>query len=260
MKKNDAVICPINRVEMIVEHYIHGKLETEIAELLGITIAEVVYILNDKYVIQRETGNYRWKAVVNKRNSNSQKLYYALKQNILHNKYLNYIKNSFLMSHMSVEAYCKEYHISDEFMIFYLNLSNEFYKEENVVMMNEFLSTVSQNQQIEKQVNLKFMGQTLDWKTEFERKKLLLEQIQKLGDIRPYWICGQLAIHNFSFFELCKDTGILELEAELSNEFYMKTLCTDISGNILPYDFNFQILQYVSSINWIESPKKRKKA
>lgn len=83
---------------------------------------------------------------------------------------------------------------------------------------------------------------------EVELKKQFLRKVAVEGDIRPYWICGQLAVYHFSYQETANKLGITEEEVTYSNELYMKSLCTTSSGEILPFNCSYEILLFAASL------------
>ena len=262
MMKNKEVISTIKIMESIIKNYLDGKLETEIANLLDVPNAEVLYVLHDKDTITNEMGIYQWKAIINKRNSNNRKLYYALstlrqKPDLIRNDQLMHIINSFLLSHMSVSDYCSRHNIPETYLTFDQPNMQELQMSE-ITAWKHFMTTIEINKQIEQKVNEAFSGKNMDLNKELQRKEMLFQELQQKGCIRPYWICGMLAIHNFSYKETCEKAGITEPEASLANYFYMKTICSDINGNALPYDCSFQILQSVSFMNSNEPVQKSK--
>lgn len=262
MMKNDSLISSINTMETIIEHYLNGKLETEIADLLHITTTEVIYILNDKNIIQDMIGNHKWGKLIRKRTSNSQKLYYALstmRQNPFSIRYeqLVHIMNSFRLSHMDAKEYCKKYDLPEDIFTSFQENFMKFGNGNYFTIWNKIQANIPINKAIEQRVNMTFADTCKSLEQDFERKVALLQETIQSGDIRPYWVCGVLAIHNFSYKEVSKNTGISEIELEFANKTYMETLCTDINGHIIPYDCSFQILQYASGLKPKEKCKKK---
>lgn len=97
--------------------------------------------------------------------------------------------------------------------------------------------------------------ETINYKKEVEQKIEWLEALSAVGNIRPYWLCGQLAIHNFSYSETALDLGVDETEIALSNYSCMFTLCRTSQGLIFPFVYSYEVLKYASTIYHKEQQK-----
>lgn len=87
-----------------------------------------------------------------------------------------------------------------------------------------------------------------DYVQEVENKKEWLRSMANSEEIRPYWICGMLALYNFSATELSHAIGISETDIMLANQMYMSSICRTSDGHIFPYQYSFEILQYAASL------------
>lgn len=101
----------------------------------------------------------------------------------------------------------------------------------------------------------------INYEEEAEQKIEWLNVLCSLGNIRPYWLCGQLAIHNFSYTETALDLGIDEAEIELASLSHMHSLTTASNGRPFPFQLSYKILQYASTLslekNIEKQPKKK---
>lgn len=89
---------------------------------------------------------------------------------------------------------------------------------------------------------------SVDYKEVVETKKKWLQSIANSSEIRPYWLCGMLAIYNFSASELSRFIGVPEAEIMLANQMYMSSICKTSDGQVLPFQYSFEILQYAAAL------------
>lgn len=92
----------------------------------------------------------------------------------------------------------------------------------------------------------------INYQKEMEQKIEKIDAIKTIGNIRPYWLCGQVAIHNFSFHQASVDLKIDEDEIELAFYCYITELTTTSQGALFPYHFSYEILKYVSTLSTIK--------
>lgn len=100
--------------------------------------------------------------------------------------------------------------------------------------------------------------EAINYQKEVEQKMEWLDALNSVGNIRSYWLCGQLAIHNFSYSETALDLGVNETEIELSNYSCMPTLCRTSQNMVFPFMYSYEILKYASTLYQKEQQKVRK--
>ncbi len=91
-------------------------------------------------------------------------------------------------------------------------------------------------------------GNNIDYKKEVEQKIEWLKAHIEIGNIMPYYLCGELAIHNFSYEKTALALGIDESQIEMANILYMHFLTTTSQGSLFPFQYSYSILKYASTL------------
>lgn len=143
MKKYEdkEYVNSMRTMSTIIEYYLKGKLETEIAALLNRSESEVKYVLGEenKNNIIHAFDSDIWKAIQQQREYNQTQIDKAFQKNFLYmsDRDLKYIIHSFLFTCKNIDDYCKLYHINQT--LFQLHMLSEEYLSDKLGRKGKFV-------------------------------------------------------------------------------------------------------------------------